>query len=284
MKIEITSRKLFTVAFFIIVITNIIILAGIALNRSSEPQREIVLTERELRMPYRAHKENSGLSLKLRWRTLGKDVDSVQYYYSRHSPTWFDVKKLKELGFDNIDEYIQVDHRTTNYRLPITKEVFIVLENNGESYRESLKRAEVQLKKEEDLLELSSDDKRLHENAKEAQKQFEKEKTSVSRLFVIDVGIDPEILSKKYSDQARYIITKGLVKPQYDYRDKMVSGSIRSLSVSSIHVSLKYRELFDVASTKNRSKRNAYQSSQKYEVVLAYGSRYEPWIVDIQVK
>ncbi len=284
MKIEITSRKLFAVAFFIIVITNIIILIGIALNRSAEPQREIILTERELAMPYRSHKENSGLSLELRWRTLGKDVDSVQYYYSRHSPTWFDVKKLKELGFDNIDEYLQVDRQTTNYRLPIIKEVFIVLENNGESYRESLKRAKAQLKKEEDLLELSSDDKRLHENAKEAQKQLEKEKTSVSRLFAIDAGIDPEILSKKYSDQARYIITKGLVKPKYDYHDKKVAGYIKSLSVSSIHVSLRYRQLFDVAPTKNRSNRYIDQSSQKYEVVLAYGSRYEPWIVDIQVK
>ncbi len=284
MKIEITSRKLFAVAFFIIVIVNIIIFIGIALNRSSEPQREIVLTERELRMPYRTHKENSGLSLELRWRTLGEDADIIQYYYVKDSPTWFNIEKLKELGFDDIDEYPQANRQINNYRLPIAKEVFVVLENNGESYKESLKRAEARLKKEKDLLDLSSDNKRLLENVENAQKRLKEEKTSESRLFAVDAGIDPEILSKKYSDQARYIIAKGLVKPKYDYQDEKVCGYIKSLSISNIHVSLKYRKLFDIDSAKNRSKKNIYQSSQKYEVVLAYGSRYEPWIANIQVK
>lgn len=67
------SRKTTWIAgLMIIVLTNVIALGGVAYNRAGEPDGTLVLTERELRLPYSSGlaRENSGLSLTIEWRTL----------------------------------------------------------------------------------------------------------------------------------------------------------------------------------------------------------------------
>ncbi len=280
MKLAITPKKLFLTAFSIVIITNIIVLSAVALNRSTDQKREITLTERELGMPYRSHKENSGLSLNLLWRTLDEDQARGKFYaYHRSSPSWFDAQKLRDLGFDVKDDYPKADNDTPQYKEPVTKEVFIVLEYNGDLYKSSLEKEQRYLKNEEDLLGLSSEDKRLRENVKEAQDGLKQERTSRSRLFAIDAGNDPEALRKKYDNPAQFIIAKGLVKPKYDYKKKKVTGRIQTLSISSIHVPLEYRQLLGIGSEKSFMKDDLH-----YKVVLAYGSHYEPWIVMLQLR
>lgn len=280
MKTITTSKKLFMAGFALVILTNIIILSAVALNRSTEQKREILLTERELGMPYRSHKENSGLSLSLVWRTLDENQANSRFYaYRRSSPSWFDIQKLRELGFNITDDHLEADSDTTHYKEPVPKEVFIVLEYEGELYEASLKRAQRHLEKEEELLRLSSENKKLRENVKEAQNRLKQERTTASRLFAIDAGNNPEALRKKYDDQAQFIITKGLVKPKYHYKNKKVMGHIQSLSISSIYVPLKYRQLLDIGSEKSLGKDDPH-----YKVSLAYGSRYEPWIVTLQLQ
>jgi hypothetical protein len=63
MKILLSSRALFLLGFFMIVATNIVVLSGVASNRSGNPESEVILTERELQLPYKIHEENSGLTL-----------------------------------------------------------------------------------------------------------------------------------------------------------------------------------------------------------------------------
>jgi len=277
MKIAISSRKLFLLAFLIVVITNIIVLSGVVFNRSAEPYREIILMERELTPQYRVHKDNSGLSLQLTWRVLDINGHKGYSYYSRQ-PAWLNREKLEELGFNIIADYLNSDIDARLYKKPVAKEVFIVLENNGEAYQESLTRAQIYLEEKKVLLSSNSGDKRLNKNVKEAQRRLERERISKSRLFAIDAGIDSEWLREKYSDQTRFIIAKGLVEPRYNYQKKGVTGYIKKLSVENIHVALKHRQLLDPVLLKNISKQNVNVSS-RYKVVLAYGSRYEPWIV-----
>ncbi len=270
MKFFSSSRTLFLLGFGIIVATNIVVLFGIAVNKYGKLETQLVLTEREVKLSQRIHKENSGMTLRLAWRTLNRNGGSSNSSGWR-SPAWFGPEKLKELKFKR-DDYLVSGDNGTFYKKPLSKEVFIVLENNGEPYREAVKGAERILEKEESLYKLNSADKKLRNNMDSAEKWVEQERRTASRLFAIDAGLDAGILRQKYSDKTRFIIAKGLVKPNYDQSEKRIEmyGYIVRLSIENIHVPLKYRKKIDAL------------KSPHYEIELAYGRRLEPWIVSVK--
>lgn len=281
MKILLSSRGLFSFGFLVVVATNIVVLSGVASNRYGEPESQVTLTERELQLPYRVHEENSGLALRLTWRALGKAEDYNNYSDWR-TPAWLGAEKLENLGF-NINNFLSSVGNTTFYNQPIPKEVFIVLENNGEPYREAVKRAEIAFYKEESSFKLNPGDKRLRDNYERAEKKLKREREEETHLFAIDAGLDPSELRDKYGDQSRFIITKGLVGARYDHdkNKKKVFGYISRLSVASIHVPLKHRQIFDPILAQDKSRKNDFRSP-RFEVKLAYGSRFEPWVMSVR--
>ena len=278
MKIRLSSRILFILGFILLVATNILVLSGVAINRSGEPDCQVTLTERELNLPIKKNKENSGLTLKLQWRALGEFNASRYYQYNRR-PFWFNAAKLEELGF-NINK-IKRSKGNNRRVVSIPKEVFIVLEYNGGSYNEAVKRAEAFLEKKETLFNSNPGDERLRKDHKIAQDQLERERRANSRLFVIDAGLEADRLREKYSDRTRFIIAKGLVKPMSDYNKKSVAGFISKLSISSINVPLEHRKIFESIPARNRYN-NGIQKSPRFEATLIYGSRLEPWIKSVK--
>lgn len=281
MKILFSGRGLFALGFAVLVLTNIAVFSGVASNRSGEPESQVTLTERELQLPYRIHQENSGFALRLSWRALGKD-DTLNKYPDWRSPLWFNAEKLEALGF-NVNDYQETNGKTIFYKQPIPKEVFIALEYNGESYQEALKRAQRVLEREEGLFTQTPGDKRLREQFERAQKRVTHEQMTESRLFAIDAGLDPKALREKYSDRTRFVIAKGLVKPRYNYNKnkKEVVGYITRLSVQTIHVALEHRQMLEDIIDQDKAKRDEFEPA-RYEVELAYGNRWEPWIVAIR--
>ncbi len=281
MKTRLSSRTLFVLGFIILVLTNIIVFYGVIANRSGNPETLITLTERELKLPYRIHKENSGLGLRLVWRTLGKDENNTSHY-SWGSPVWLSAEKLGELGFKT-DDIPGSNDDGAHYKKPISKEVYIVLEYNGKPYGEVLKRAEKALEEKEKLLKLSEEDKSLQKNHETARKRLKRERMENSRLFAVDAGLDPGKLRETYKDRSRFIIAKGLVNPGYHRHRKTqdIFGTIPRLSIEKIHVPLNHRKIFDQVLTRKKSNLNTFQPP-RYEVKLAYGSRLEPWIVSVQ--
>ncbi len=181
-----SSHQLYMGGLTLLLVTNIFVLSGVAYNRSGEPESIINLTERELSLPYRLHKENSGLSLSLEWRTLARDKDSGSYS-GWGSPAWFTEEKLRELGFRDKDL-----KKGNSYRRPLPKKAFIVLEFNGENYQEALRRAQADLAQEE--AKEGADEQEI----KWARQRLEKERFLESRLFAVDAGLDPDRLRKRY--------------------------------------------------------------------------------------
>jgi hypothetical protein len=282
MKIFLSSRWLFVLGFVTLVATNILVLTGVASNRSGDPETLITLTERELNLPYKhMTRENGGFYLRLSWKVLSKEADDKddKNYGCRRSPAWLDNTKLKELGF-NIDDYINWNDDSTYYKVPIPKQVFIVLENNGDSYREAVKRAERKLEKQRSRFELNTGDEKLLKELESAEKSLGHERITNSRLFAIDAGLNSQKLRKTYGDRTQFIIVKGLISisKNYNKKSKDVCGYIMKINVDNIHVSLKNRKVFDSLPVKNKSKVN----SPRYEVGLAYGNRFEPWIVSVR--
>lgn len=280
MKIFLSPRWLFALGFIVLLATNIVVLSGVASNRSGEPKTQITLTERELQLPHQIHEENSGLSLRLTWRALGSE--DYNSYSDWRSPGWFSAEKLEELGFD-LDVFLNVSDGTTFYRQPIPKEVFIVLENNGEPYRETVARAEMAFNRAENAFKLNPDDKNIRDSFERAENELNRERLGKTRLFAIDAGLDGDELREKYGDRKRFIITMGLVEPRFNHtkNKKEVFGHISRLSVSSINIPLKHRHIFDSILSQGKSTRDDFRSP-RFEVKLAYGKRLEPWIISVK--
>ena len=275
-----SPRGLFALGFTVLVATNIAVLAGVAYNRSGMPETLITLSERELPLPYYRNEEDSGLALHMDWRVLGAEEDDTPYR-SWGYPAWLTADKLAALGFQiDADQVLESDGRRT--KAPLPKEVFIVLENNGPAYREALRRAEQALAQAEDRLSADSTDQQRQETVDNAAKRLERERITASRLFAVDAGLDPARLQETYADRARFIIAKGLVKPTYDYgkHRRRVQGYIQRLCVEDIHVPLEHRKLLDALIAKDRSQREA-AAPPRYDITIAYGRRFEPWIVAV---
>ncbi len=277
MKIRLSSRGLFAIGFAILLATNAIVISGVASNRSGEPDAHLTLTERELPLPYQVRKENSGLTLQLRWRVLGRK-DAAGRFTDGHTPAWLDAEKLKALGFFLRDHAGTRGKKTVSKKI-LPKEVFIVLEYDGRHYEEALLRAEQELVSAEEDFKSDPGDERRRNRQKKAARELELERIVKTRLFAIDAGLDARKLRARYADRSRFMITRGLVKPRFGHTGEAeVYGYIPKLSVASINVPRKHRPIFDLILTQNRARGSEFRAP-RYEVNVMYGRRWEPWIM-----
>lgn len=279
------SKILFIAGLGLVIFVNVTVLAGVAYNRSGAPESVITLSNRELnvREYHGADFINSGISLQLDWRALGREKggDDRYYYSDWRAPQWLDEKKLEEIGFD-IKRYAKKG--TDRYQEPMEKEICLVLENNGESYREAVRRAERALTFAEAKLKKDVDSNELRDRQRLAEEDWKNEVETKSRLFVIDAGIDAEDLRTKYPDRSRYLITKGVVAPYYDYSDgdapRRLAGRISRLGSEAVHLPLEYAKAFE--SFKKTRTDSGCGGHSCYEAGFFFGKRLEPWIKSLK--
>lgn len=279
MKLLLSSRGLFLLGFLLLVATNIVVLSGVASNRSGEPESHVTLTERELRLPYQVYEENSGLALDLTWRAL---IPAEDYgnYTSWRTPVWLNAEKLETLGFNTEDIPDSTDNEI-DYEPALPKEVFIVLENNSALYRDVVKLAEKRAEEKASMYKLSPADKETLYEYEQSIKQLDREQNAESRLFAIDADLDPVALRNRYGDKNRFIITKGLIIARYNECENKSYGYISELTVERIHVPINHRQVFDSIIEQDKTKENDTHPP-RFEVTLAYGKRFEPWIVSVK--
>ncbi len=273
MRMNFSQNRLYLSAFMLIVLTTVVILGGVAYNRYSGEPRTIILSERELSLPfyYKHRAENSGLSLRLSWFVLG---DKGAYSIYSRQPKWLDSAKLATLGFDQADmKYYNEYGRTER-----SKTVLIVLEYNGDTYQQALEWARNRV--QEQTIKYQEAATPEHKSRLDfAQRNLKELQLSQSRLFAIDAGLDIRQLRNRYADASRYMIVQSVVRPTRDIKGVLTGGSIEHLSIEQFHVSLKHRRLIDTLISGTPKK---VGTPPRYEVTLAYGSRLEPWIVSIK--
>jgi hypothetical protein len=262
----------------LILITNAIALAGVVYNRSGSPESTLQLTQRELQLPYdwRDTSEDSGITLNLRWRVLGREAGTANdsdmgYPYLGWEPAWLDKAKLASLGFD-ISEQAEITRSTQFYEKQLPKDVLLVLELDGAAYREALKRAHVYSERIAAKLAAYPNNDEIRKKAKEGGEYLEREESENSRLFVIDAGLDRATLRAHYPDRNHYAIVRGQIRIE-----PACKGYIRGISIDRINVLAVYRRLFEPMFRDHPR----YQRHQKagYTVTIAYGERLEPWII-----
>lgn len=264
----------------LILLTNLIALAGVMFNHSGSVDSTLQLSQRELRIPYRwaQNHDNNGISLVLQWRLPG----SLNQYqqYPGNDPGWLDKAKLASLGF-NVAMPLDTERSRTAYQKQLSKPVFLVMEFDGPAYQQV-----IELAKKEDADESK---KKEQDGARKSRPTVLSQELNVnSRLFVVDASLDREMLRAKYPDTRRYSIVRGQIRPQVIYNEDkqpLMTGYIKNVSAQSINVPVEFRDVFEPMLTENR--KYDYFSNDKlppFVATVAFGRRLEPWIVAASAK
>ncbi|MEM6485469.1 MAG: DUF4824 family protein [Pseudomonadota bacterium] len=269
MKRLLTSKALIA-GVALILLTNLIVIRGALGNRAGSPDARLELTERELSLNSGFSRENSGIALRL----------NVQHSY-RTEGSWLDANKLKTLGFHvptGRDEWDM--QRWAEKQLP--RSVYIVLEFDGAAHGAAVQAARAQLEESQRILAADPDNKTFQNRIETNQRSLERLTTGASRLYSVDVGLDPVALRSQYRDRSSYIIAPGSVLPYYSIDDQerpQLVGAIQRIHVTKIHVPLEHRNVIDALLPLDSYGTRA--RLPRYKVTLAYGSRYEPWVESI---
>ncbi|MBM9616676.1 DUF4824 family protein [Desulfobulbus rhabdoformis] len=270
------TRIIFAVAFVVLAAVNWMVLSRVAENRKSEPVAHMWLSERELSKVKWLALENSGVDLRINWRSLGgRDNRGTS-----RSPSWLRGKKLEELGF------VFVDGKPTGDALlnqGVEREVYLVMEYNGPAYHEAIRRAERGLAELEEKQHDIAGERSTPTDRYQARKRIRQEMGELSRLFVIDAGLEPKELQESYNNPERYIITRGLIRLYYQSENKRywARGRIQGLKPAKMHLSLRQRQQLDHI-LRGKKKKNAVVHLSRYEAEVIYGSHYEPFIQQIR--
>ena len=268
----------------LILLTNAVVLAGVAYNRSGTPESSITLTERELGLPFysRMRKENSGISVRITMRNKGSALSP--YYSYRREANWLTKEKLAELGFD-VSKPIDDTQDWRDFKRQKEREIILVLEYDGEAYQALLNAAQQQVAElTAKLQDNSSSTSTVDKNKlKQAKNTLQREQNSASRLFVIDAGLDPEALRQQYPDNSKYLLLKG-VAGIYINRDpdgtRKYDGYIKTLSITNINIPLEYHDALQPAL--DESYKQGKNLPPRYEITLNIGKRLEPWVVGVK--
>lgn len=257
----------------LIVLSNAVVLAGAAYNRSGQPRAVLELSERELALPYRygSMKEDSGLSLHLRWRA-NTAYAPVPIAFGADFVPWFDKKKLAELGFD-VSDSPRDKHAARRYGRILPRSAYIVFEFNGPAYQAIVKKRRESLDEAKALLAKDAGNQLLAGRVKVAKKALDDAAHHRSRLIGVDAGLDEIALRRRYSDRARYLILPGQVG--LAVLNNKLSGVITGVNGTVINVPLAVRQ---AVASRPGARRG------RYTVRVAYGKRFEPWILEATVE
>jgi hypothetical protein len=248
--------------------TNLAVLSGAAYNRMGGTTSQLTLTERELSFPYYrgAHKENSGISLSIKWRTPTEKNEIYSPYHSRSVN--ITKEELLALGFDENDV-------KDNFGVE-PQELFWALEFDGALHKAEIKKASEAYQIQPADFEGKAI--RLGDYKKELKKNEQREKISNSRLFFIKASASYESLQAQFTDQQNVIIVKGLAKPYPNSHNKTYKLQLNNLSVRNIMIPLEFSGVFASLERLDRQ----YITPPRYSVDLNWGKRLEPWAVDVK--
>ena len=271
------SRKHTLIAgIALIAVSNAVALIGVWYNRSGEPESELRLTQRELAPPYwrgwrGADSESGGLELRLQWRALARGSNDF-YPAVGGEPEWLDRAKLAALGFD-MSPPQDTPAGKRHYERQLSKQVFVALELDGLAYQEALQRAQ-RLADNPPAPRVPSTD------ISSPAERLKREQTTASRLFAVDAALDPGELRNKYSDRSRYAIVRGRVRVSFyggsATRSTQLSGHLSEVINDRISVPPEFRPAFD---SLPRTYTWGEVTASRFDVTLAFGKRFEPWIV-----
>jgi hypothetical protein len=125
-------------------------------------------------------------------------------------------------------------------------------------------------------------DKRIVKEADAALRRHSHLQSTATRLYAVDAGLDPAALRRQYPDRSRHLIAPGSIRARI-YHDEnrlpVVRAYVDDLAVERINLPFTFRRVLEPLLDRSR---NDQGDVPRYTVSLAYGKRYEPWIVAVE--
>lgn len=272
----------------LVVLTNVIVLVGVAYNRGGEPEAEITLTEREAPLSYEAFRsdENTELSLRLHWQNPAHRWHAVMVE-PRSEPGWFDQARLEAVGYD-CSLPLSDPAAEQYYDKLLPREAFVVLGYGGEPWTRWLEQWAQDKVFMAEQVEKGKWSKNDLERFSEA---YERLPRTGSRLLAVDVGSDPIQLRQRYPERDRFVIVRAEMRLYLVREGKTASGErhaaylrgeVTHLLIDEIHVPFELRTVLDTLSHGPLVRPDGVKAP-RYEVTLRFGRRHEPWITAIRL-
>jgi hypothetical protein len=287
------QKKLVWAGVLVLVLTNAVALTGVAYNRMNPPDSVLTLTERELGPEWSWMwwgEENSGLSVQLQLRTefapdpMIKEPQGWQgfaTYAGFGRVRWLDRDKLAALGFD-VNMAPTEEGSEKHYGHMLGREVLLVLEFDGPTYDRALQDTRDRLARLEQKTAGEPDNKGVNLQLQNAREDLQSEEHNRSRLFIVDAGLDEASLRQRYPDRSHYAIVRGNVRPDIsgDRTAAKLYGRVTAVHCESIHVPLHFHAAAPGRPSQVHSPIVPHsESKQPLTVQVAFGRRFEPWIV-----
>lgn len=168
----------------------------------------------------------------------------------RNETGWLTPEKLRSLGFAlSVNEQSDADRLHDDKLLP--RDAYLVLELSGDA-RSSQKAAD--------------------------------ELNNPSRLQCVDAGLDPVALRNAHPDRSTFAIVLGTVRTSIIRNEGQwhVVGRVTGVRTQLINVPLVYRSVFGDGRQLSRAfalSVSPRTATPRYNVSVAWGRRFEPWIV-----
>jgi hypothetical protein len=272
-----TARRSLLGAAALVLLVNAFVLARVAWNRAGDPDASVTLTERELPLGW-AHLdgEDSGVSLRLDHRH-GAHRDLGGPEEDEIPPV--DESTLVALSFDVHLPSTTEEARWFDRRY-LSRPAWGVFEAGGPSWEAWKRRTE----RHTAALELEVAEGRMTEAHARSERESRQSWLAMgSRLFLIEVGADADLLRQRHPDRRRLFILPVLVRPRVVGRDWdgpcipprcRLTGEIEQ-RITRVNVPSRLQSSLPGASTRG-------DKAPRYEVDLAIGRGHEPWITAIR--
>jgi hypothetical protein len=231
----------------VVIVANVVALAGVARNRAGRPEAEALLTEREL--PLAVDDESTGVFLQLQWSRSALPTEPER--------PWLDRARLESLGL-RCSRPAEAEDEKDCFRRNGPRRAYVVLEYDGPAWAGWRAARE-------------ASGTRIPVRSIE----------SASRLVPIDAGLDADELRRAHPDRSHTLVVPAILSPWWIEKgpggEAVLSARVHPL-VSRVHV------------PKNLAARLAALRAAdlagkppRYEVLLRYGSRHEPWVADLRL-
>jgi hypothetical protein len=266
--ITLTPRHGLLAGLALILLSNAVALAGVWYNRQGEPESRLLLSQRELQRNWDGpRQENSGMSLRLNWRMPPHNAPDADNCFRGNG---LSEAQLHALGLPSKGPQ---PHRDTH-------PAWAILELDGPAYQQSLQLAERHLQKTAERLQRLPDDKQLQAQEKAARAALDSERNEASRLLLVDVGLDADVLRQRYPDRNRYALLRGTVRVWQSCHNEVgstLSGSFEP-SNANINVPHAWRQLLA-----ERLPDYYGNASQPFSAEISFGRRLEPWFSNVRI-
>lgn len=280
------AKRLALWSLGLVLAVNALVLAGVAWNRSDEPQARLLLSDRELGSDlyeWIDRTESSGRSLRLNWRVPMQAGDpqgagSGPYAWQAR-PTWLQAEQLTTLGFSDAELKPDPQRR---FRIVPARQAWVAFEFDGPAHAQALELRAAALRDAEVAAGVAPEDAELAQRLEQARSEFERERTRASRLFAIDVDREHGVLRERYPDRTRYLLLRASIEVGFSYRsgeEDRAYGYIDRLHLAEIHVPRRWHGEVE-ATRKHRF--DPEPRAPGFEAVVVFGRRHEPWIESLR--